>query len=123
MKEVLLDTNFLMACVKQKIDFFEEIKFMGYKTLIPENVIRELKKIINSKQKLHNRELAELSLKLISKNSYKKIKFKKRNVDNAIAELANSEKNIIVATLDKDLKRKIQKNKMIIRDRKKLDIV
>ena len=122
-KQVVLDTNFIMACIKRKIDFFNEIKFMGYKVLIPKEVIKELKKIINSKQKLHNKETAKIALKIIKLNKFKKIELKKKNVDNAIAEFANSNKGIIVATLDKDLKNKIKGQKMIIRDKKKLEVV
>lgn len=123
MKKILLDTNFLMACIRQGIDFFDEISYQGYEVLIPENVIRELKKIISSKQKLHNRETAELALKILSKNKYRTVKFQKRNVDNAIAEFANSKDNVIVATLDRELKNKINKNKMVIRNKKKLEVV
>lgn len=123
MKKILVDTNFLIACVKSKIDFFEEILYQGYKILIPENVIRELKKIKDSKQKRHNKEAAEIALNILKNQKYHTIKFKKRNVDNAIAEFANSKKDIIVATLDKELKKKIEKNILIIRDKKKLEIV
>lgn len=112
-----------MACIRQGIDFFDEISYQGYEVLIPENVIRELKKIISSKQKLHNRETAELALKILSKNKYRTVKFQKRNVDNAIAEFANSKDNVIVATLDRELKNKINKNKMVIRNKKKLEVV
>ena len=45
MKQVLLDTNFILTCVKQKIDFFEEIYLMGIEILIPEKVIEEIKKL------------------------------------------------------------------------------
>jgi rRNA-processing protein FCF1 len=112
-----------MACVRQGIDFFDDISYQGYEVLIPENVIRELKKIIDSKQKLHHREAAELSLKILRKNKYRTIKFEKRNVDNAIAEFANSRDDVIVATLDRELKKKLEKNKMVIRDKKKLEVV
>ncbi len=122
MKKVLVDTNFLIACVKEKIDFFEEIAYQGYKILIPENVIRELKKIKESKQKRHNRNAAELVLDILKEQKYQTTKFNKRNVDNAIAEFANSKEDIIVATLDKELKKKINKNKMIIRNKKRLEI-
>ena len=123
MKKVLLDTNFLMACIKQKIDFFDEIKFLGFQILIPENVIKELKKIKNSRQKLHNRQTAELALKIIKMNKFKKIKFKTKNTDYAISQFANSGEDIIVATLDRNLKKRIKKNKMVIKNKTKLEVV
>jgi uncharacterized protein len=123
MKKILLDTNFIINCVKQKIDFFEEIKLLGFKIIIPENVIREIEKIKNSKQKQYNREAANLALRILEKSEYEKIKFKKRNVDKAIKDFVDSENNIIVATLDKELKNKIKGHKMIIRNKKKLEII
>lgn len=123
-KKVLLDTNFLIACIKQRIDFFEEISQQGYKVLVPENVLRELRKIRNSKeQKMKDRDLADLALQTLKKNPYEKILLKGQNVDNAIAELANSRNDIIVATLDRELKKKIDKNKMVIKGKKVLDVV
>lgn len=123
MKKVLLDTNFILTCVKQKIDFFEELKLRSFRILIPENVIREIEKITKSKQKQADREIANLSLRIINKYNFEKIKFKKRNLDNAIAEFANKNENIIVATLDRELKRKIKGPKLVIRNQKKLDIL
>jgi len=123
-KKVLLDTNFLIACIKQKIDFFEEISQQGFKVLVPENVLRELRKIRDSKeQKMKDRDLASLAIQILKKNKYEKIFLRGKNVDNTIAEFANSRKDIIVATLDRELKKKIDKNKMVIKDKKKLDVV
>ena len=72
MKQVILDTNFILTCIKQKIDFFEEINLMGVQILIPKQVIQEIKNISKSKKKRHFKEDAKLSLKLLEKNSYKK---------------------------------------------------
>tara|TARA_Y100000310_G_scaffold77162_1_gene73740 strand:- start:19381 stop:19758 length:378 start_codon:yes stop_codon:yes gene_type:complete len=125
MKKTILDTNFILTCVKQKIDFFEEIKFMGMEILIPKQVINELKIIANSKKKLHFREDAKLSLKLLEKNSFKKIDLSKygKNTDKGIKSFAEKNKDAIVATLDKELKNKIKNNKLIIREKKKLEII
>jgi rRNA-processing protein FCF1 len=125
MKKVILDTNFILTSVKQKIDFFEEIKFMGMKILIPEQVINELKIIVNSKKKLHFREDAKLSLKLLEKESFKKIDLSKygKNTDKGIKNFAEKNKDIIVATLDKELKNKIKNSKLVIREKKKLEII
>ena len=127
MKKIILDTNFILTCVKQKIDFFEEIKFMGMEILIPKQVINELKKVANSKKKLHFRKDAELSLKLLEKekNSFKKIDLLKygKNTDKRLNNFAEKNKNIIVATLDRELKNKIKNPKLVIREKKKLEII
>ncbi len=114
-KEVVLDTSFILTCVKQKIDFFEEIKLMGIQILIPEQVIRELKNLdINH---------SKLALKILGKHKFKKIDLKIKNVDNGIKEFAKMHKDTIVATLDRELKRIIKSPKLIIIGGKKLEVV
>lgn len=123
MKKVLLDTNFILTCIKQKIDFFEEIKLMGIQILIPKQVINEIKKITNSKKKLHFREDANLALKFLEKNSFKEIDIKNRNVDKGLINFAKENKDAIVATLDREIKNKIQNPKLVIRGKKRLEIL
>jgi uncharacterized protein len=120
MKKTLLDTNFILTCVKQKIDFFEEIKLMGMQILIPNQVINEIKKIENSMQKQEVRINARLALKILEKNKYKKIDLGKGHVDKKIINYVKNKKDIVVATLDKELKNKITNPKLIIRGRKKI---
>lgn len=122
MKQVILDTNFILSCIRKKIDFFEEIKFMGFKILIPTQVIKEIKGITNSKKKLKFREEAKLALKLLEKNSFKEIDIKNKNVDRGLINLARENKDIIIATLDREIKNKTQNSKLIIRGQKKLEI-
>jgi len=123
MKKAILDTNFILTCVKQKIDFFDEIKFMGFEIVVPEEVIFELKKIRKSGDKLHSRNAAELALKILKKNQFKKIKLGIKNVDKGLVELAKKDKETIIATLDKEMKYKIKSPILLIRGRKKLKII
>src|SRR3989338_1327502 len=99
MKFALLDTNFILTCVKQKIDFFEELELNGLTILIPKQVIRELNGIKNSK--------TELALKILKKNKFKEIDIGKGDVDKRIKKFADENFGIFIATLDKKLKNKI----------------
>ncbi len=123
MKKAVLDTSFILTCVKQKIDFLDEIKFMGMDVLIPEEVLKEIKKIISSGKKLHFREDAKLALKILNKNKFKKIKLGTANVDKGLVDFAKKNKGVIVATLDKELKEKIKKPKLVIRGKNKLKVI
>ncbi|MEX0933026.1 MAG: PIN domain-containing protein [Candidatus Pacearchaeota archaeon] len=127
MKKVVLDTNFILTCFKEKIDFFREIYFMGYKIIIPKQVLNELDRIIKSKKKLHFREQAKLASKFLENNRKSWIKKNLseygKNTDRAIKGFSDKEKDIIVATLDKELKRKISGLKMVIREKNKLEVV
>ena len=123
MKTAILDTNFILSCVKQKIDFFEEIPFQGMRLIIPEEVIEEIKKIAVSGKKLHFRRNAELALKILEKNQFETIKLGSSNVDKSLAEYVKNQKNIVLATLDEEIKRKIKKSLLVIRKRKRLEII
>lgn len=123
MKKVILDSNFILTCIKQKIDFFEEIKFMGMKVLIPKQVIKEIKEIVNSKKKLHFKEDAKLALKLLEKNSFNKVDLNTKKVDKGLINFSKENKNVIMATLDKEIKNKIKNPKLIIRGKKRLEVL
>ncbi len=115
MKQTLLDTNFILTCIKQKIDFFEELKFMGLEILIPKQVIRELKNI-----KIPE---AKFALRLLEKNKFKEIDIGKGEVDKKIKFFAEKNPEILVATLDKELQKKLKNKKIVIRGKKRLEIV
>lgn len=85
---------------------------MGISIIIPEEVIMELKKL---KQ--------ELALKLLKNNKFKKISLLGKNVDNAIVKFAKENPDVIIATLDRGIKTKIRNPKMIIRNKKQLEII
>ena len=123
MKKVVLDTNFILTSIRNKIDFPEEIKFKGMQILIPQQVIGEIKKIIDSKKKLRFREEAKLALKILEKIPFKKIDLKEKNVDKGIVKFAEKNKTIIIATLDRELKRKIKNQKLMIRGKKNLEVI
>ncbi len=122
MKKVILDTNFILTCIRNKIDFFEEINLMGLQILIPQQVIQEIKRISKSKKKLRFREEASIALKMLEKNPFKKIDLKEKNVDKGLIKYSKDH-DIIVATLDREIKNKIKNSKLIIREKKRLERV
>jgi len=98
--KILLDTSFLISAIKYKIDFLNELK--GHELVILEPIKIELEKLIKGKKK-GNLE-AKIALELIEKN---KIKIKKTDIKEADDALANE--NEIVATQDKELKKRLKK--------------
>jgi len=122
MKYVVLDTNFILSCIRKKIDFTDEIKFMGFKILIPNEVEKELEKISKTgKEKF--KEESKIALKLLEKNHFEKINLNTKNVDNGIVIFARENKEFIVATLDREIKSKIKNQKLVIRGNGKLGII
>lgn len=115
MKKVLLDTSFILSCVRKKIDFFEEIKNLGIEIIIPLGVIREISCLSNSKYE------ASVALKLLEKNIFSEISLKGGNVDKSIINYVNKN-HLIIGSLDNEIMEKTKGSKMIIRG-KQLEIV
>jgi len=117
--KVILDTNFLMYCAKEKIDYAEDIvELVNAKAslVVPEQVIKELENLKQGAKKYSDREAAELSIKLLKANKIKTIEIPGGRTDNAIAKASPGN---IVATVDKRLQNKLEKT-IIIRSKKKL---
>jgi rRNA-processing protein FCF1 len=123
MRKAILDTNFILTCVNQKIDFFEELELRGIKAIIPDKVIAEIKGISESKRKLRFREAAQLSLDLIKLHKYGRIRLGGKNVDAGIIKYAKQNPEFFVATLDREIKKKVVNSKIVIREKKRLEII
>lgn len=123
MKQVLLDTNFILTCIKQKIDFFREIPEKGIEILIPTQVIEEIKRLANSTKKMKFRDDARLAEVILEKNEFKEIDIRGKYADKGIIKYAKEHSRLIVATLDREIKIKLMNEIMVIRGKKKLDII
>ncbi|MBS3149956.1 hypothetical protein J4455_04685 [Candidatus Woesearchaeota archaeon] len=99
MIRVLIDTNFIVTCLKFKIDLFSEINRIcdfNYELYTIDKTLDELKKL-----------KSKLSLQLIEKFNIKIIKTNENlDVDSLILKIADE--NTIVATQDKELKKKLR---------------
>mgnify|MGYP001569034511 CR=1 FL=1 len=112
MKQVILDTSFIITAVKQKVDFFEKIEYDGFEAIIPSQVFRELRGLGE-----------ELALKIISKNKFKILEIEGKDADEAIVNFAKENPLAIIATMDRGLIKKVKNSKMTIKNIKKIEIV
>jgi len=120
MKKVILDTNFILICVKEKIDFFEYFEMGGFKVLIPDKVLFELKRI-SLERKGGIRARAEFSLRFLESGKFEKIEVKGKYTDSAIVNYLKENPNVYLATIDGELKKKVRKNLFIIRSGNKIE--
>lgn len=125
MRNIILDTNFLLIPYQFHIDIFRGIRNVvegKYEVFILTGVIEELKTI--SKNKGKKGAAARLGLNLAEQNHLKEI-MSKGNVDNWILKNAK-ENNWIICTTDIPLKHKLKNNgvKVIsLVSKKKIDVV
>jgi rRNA-processing protein FCF1 len=125
MIKVILDTNFLIYCAKEKMDYVEEIDKLlneAYELVVPEQVINELTKLKEDKYKKvsgKDKDACKLALQLLKFNKIQVVDLKSRNVDEALIELTQENRDNIVATLDREM-RKIIGRVILINKGKKL---
>lgn len=117
-KTIIFDTNFLIYCLKFKINLSIEIERIAnfkYKLAVLDSTIKELR-ILQERQK--TRIIAKTAEKL-AKNF--KIISSKKPADIALIELSKKP-NIIIATQDKDLKKSLNSEIIIIRQKNYLEL-
>ncbi|MEK6850570.1 MAG: hypothetical protein AABX85_03270 [Nanoarchaeota archaeon] len=108
--EVLLDSNFIISCLKRKIDFISKLEEKGFKILLPREVFQELKDLKN-KVSHEDRLAIEIALKMFESKKVKKTTLGNKSVDLGLIERGRN--GSYIATLDAAIKREVQ-NKVII---------
>ena len=105
MAKIVLDTNFILECIKNRVDFFEELLVRGHRILIPKEVISEIKRLCDSSKALRFKENATLALRLLESEDFELIDAPGRYVDKGIQKYCSLNPDVILATMDKELKR------------------
>lgn len=115
---ILLDTNFVLTCAKQKIDFVslaDEMFDEKIEWVVVEEVLDELKELSKRKGgKIKDKNAAGVGLDILEGLEAEKIKVSNKNVDIGIMNYIRG-KGIILATLDRSLKKKVDNRILSIR--------
>ena len=126
--KILLDTNFIITCAMQKIDFdaimngqtSEEVKW-----IVPEEVLQELRGLrFGGKIKIKERNAATIGIEIVTGLGTEVIKLSNtaNDVDTKIVNYLRG-KDIILATLDKNLKSRVKNKILTIRNKKNLEVI
>lgn len=129
--KIILDTNFIIYCTKKKIDYVEELHNLineNLEIVVSEQVIEELHKVMNKKKTKipflkraprfkkttgKDKEAASLALQIIDKklngSEIKKVNYEGKTVDEALVNLAQENKKNIVCTLDREMRKKLER--------------
>ena len=106
--ETILDSNFVIACVRNNIEFIEQLKLEGFRVIIPKEVLEEMKDL-RQKVSRDERLAIDIGMDIISKSKIEKMKLPKGKVDEGLIQLGK--KGAYIATLDKTI-RSIVPNKI-----------
>ncbi len=127
-RQILLDTNFCLNPFRIGIDIFKEIRRIcsfNYQLLVPEEVARELLHLAQSNSKTGRYAKAALTLlenkkvklakskKVIKTSNLQHLDESRKNGDIAIIEYAKSHPDVIIATDDKLLRKRLSGFKFI----------
>lgn len=109
--EVLLDSSFIISCVKKRIDFLDELSNLGFKPVLPREVMQEMKDLRAKKISREEREAIDIAFEMFEKTKIKKMSVGGRFADDGL--IAHGKKGIYIATLDREIKNKVP-NKILI---------
>jgi rRNA-processing protein FCF1 len=122
--KVILDTNFLIYCARNKLDYVEELENLlneNIELVVPLQVVRELELLSkDSKKKVSgkDKDASNLALQLLEANNVKKVKIKGKSVDEGIINLSKEDIKNIVCTLDKEMRNILGRVILISRGKK-----
>jgi rRNA-processing protein FCF1 len=102
--KVILDTNFIMELIKNKVDIDDVKKYGG--VVVPRQVFIELEKI-SVEGESRDRRVAEIAIKILEKSSVEIIELDKNYVDLGI-EIYAEKHPIILASMDQSLKKRLK---------------
>ena len=99
--EAILDTNFIISCVKKRIDYLDALESMGFTPVIPREVLQELKDLRFS---AHGKERGAVEIALDSlPERIKKTTLGGKTTDGGL--IAKGKKGLHIATLDGGIRR------------------
>ena len=108
--KVILDTNFLIYCAKNRLDYVEALDSLingEYELVVPMQVIRELELLRDDKKKKvsgKDKRSIDLALQLLDANKVRRVKVKGKTVDDGIISLSKENKKNITCTLDREMR-------------------
>ncbi len=112
--EAILDSSFIVSCMKKKIDFLSELEEQGFRVLLPREVFQELKDL-RLKVKHDERAAIDAAFDLFNLRKVKKMTLGHEVVDRGL--IAKGRKGAYIATLDKVIKREVP-NRVVILEAK-----
>ena len=119
--KVILDTNFLIYCAKEKLDYIEKINNLlneGFNLVVPEQVIGELKRLKIKSKKGKDKDACDLALKILEKKNIEIVQPAGKSVDDAIIKLAQENSKNIVCTLDREMRWELGRVILVSRGKK-----
>ncbi len=121
MMKVILDSSFIISCVREGIDFIQQLSEQGFELIAPREVLQEMKDLRNSERSSQkDRTAIDVALQLVETKKLKKMSFGQGKVDDFLIQKGNEGYHI--ATLDKLIKKNVPKRIVIFTSKKSVGV-
>lgn len=112
--EAILDSSFIVSCAKRKIDFIGSLEELGFKAVVPREVLQELKDL-RLKVNRDERAAIDIALTLINSRKIKKSGFNANSSKVSVDEqlIKKGQEGVYIATLDNGIKKMVS-NRIVI---------
>ncbi|OIO81050.1 hypothetical protein AUJ84_01765 [Candidatus Pacearchaeota archaeon CG1_02_32_132] len=111
---VLLDSSFIISCVRGRIDFISQLQEQGFRIQIPREVLQEMKDLrFKNKTSREDKLAIDMAMEMIEKNKVKKISMGEGKVDEWL--IKKGIEGYYIATLDNVIKRAVPRKVIIFK--------
>jgi rRNA-processing protein FCF1 len=119
--QVILDSSFIISCVRDRIDFLNQLEEQGFTPVVPREVFQEMKDLrLSSRSSREDRIAIDVALEMLEKKKVKKTTLGEGKVDEFL--IKKGQEGIFIATLDNGIKKKIPKKIVIFKAQNRVGV-
>jgi rRNA-processing protein FCF1 len=119
--QVLLDSSFIISCIRERIDFLSQLHEQGFVPVVPREILQEMKDLRTSdKLSREDRLSIDLAFEMLEKNKVKKTTLGNGKMDELL--IRKGQEGIFIATLDNGIKKKIPKKIVIFKAQNRVGV-
>lgn len=119
--QVILDSSFIISCVRERIDFLSQLSEQGFTPVVPREVLQEMKDLrVSDRSSREDRLAIDVAFTLLERHKVKKTTLGQGRVDEFL--IKRGLEGVFIATLDNAVKRKIPKKIVIFKAQNRVGV-
>ena len=119
--QVILDSSFIISCVRERIDFLSQLQEQGFNPIVPREVLQEMKDLRIRNGTSHDDRMAiDVAFDLLEKGKVKKTSLGTGKVDDWL--IKRGQEGIFIATLDTGIKKRVPKRVVIFKAQNRVGV-
>lgn len=119
--QVILDSSFIISCVRERIDFLTQLEEQGFTPIVPREVFQEIKDLrLSNRASREDRLAVDVALEILEKRKVKKTTLGEGKVDEFL--IKKGQEGIFIATLDNGIKKRIPKKIVIFKAQNRVGV-